>query len=266
MPNAAVNGSTLEYRMTGSGPTCVVVPGWIGVGHEYLRPGLDCLSEHLCLVFYDHRGDFSVEQAADDAVAVGAAADPAPVLLLGHHAGASVALEAALRHPDRVAALILVSGAPGELGRDESLADAFEAPPTPPEVEILQRVPPGSDEELHATMLGVEKFFFHRLGRPEVGTTFARSTFSASLSRQAYMPLAWWSAVDRLPTLEQPVLVLVGRSDVVNGPFQAARIARNAPRSTSVVLEESGHVPWIEQPDAFTAAVADWLAAEHLAD
>lgn len=264
MPNAAVNGATLEYEETGTGPTCLVLPGWIGVGHQYLRPGLDCLASHLRLVYYDHRGEFTVEQAADDAAGLAAALGPRPVLLLGHHAGASVAVEAALRHPDRVAGLILVGATPGELGASESLADAFEAPPTPPEVEVLQRVPPGSDEELEATMRGVEPFFFHRLGRPEAGSIFARASFSAAVSRDAYMPLAWWSAVDRLESLAVPVLVLAGRSDVFNGPFQSARIARNASRATSVVLEESGHLPWIEERDAFVGAVAGWLGAEGL--
>ena len=264
MPNATVNGATFEYVETGTGPTCVVLPGWIGVGHEYLRPGLDGLTPHLRLVYYDHRREFTVEQAADDAVGLAAAVDPGPVVLLGHHAGGGVAIEAALRHPDRVAGLILVGATPGELGKAESLADAFEAPPTPPEVEVLQRVPPGSDEELEATMLGVEPFFFHRLGRPEAGTIFAGASFSAAVSRDAYMPLAWWSAVDRLESLAAPVLVVVGRSDVFNSPFQSARISRNAPRSTSVVLEESGHLPWIEEPDAFAGAVSGWLRAEGL--
>lgn len=264
MPTAAVNGATLEYEETGTGPTCLVLPGWIGVGHEYLRPGLDCLAPHLRLVYYDHRGDFSVEQAADDAAGLAAALGARPALLLGHHAGASVAVEAALRRPERVAGLILVGATPGEIGRGESLADAFEAPPTPPEVEVLQRVPPGSDEELEATMLGVERFFLHRPGRPEAGSVFARASFSAAAARDAYMPLAWWSAADRLAALAVPVLVLVGRSDVFNGPFQSARIARNAPRATSVVLEESGHLPWVEEPAAFAAAVAGWLEAEGL--
>ena len=264
MPNAAVHGATLEYEETGTGPTCLVLPGWIGVGHEYLRPGLDCLAPHLRLVYYDHRGGFTVEQAADDAAGLAAAVDPGPVLLLGHHAGGSVAMEAALRQPDRVAGLILVGATPGELGTSESLADAFEAPPAPPEVEVLQRVPPGSDDELEATMRGVEQFFFHRLGRPEAGTVFARASFSAAVSRDAYMPLAWWSAVDRLEALAVPVLVLVGRSDVFNGPFQSDRISRRAPRATSVVLEESGHLPWVEEPDGFAGAVSGWLRAEGL--
>ncbi|MFP5378068.1 MAG: alpha/beta fold hydrolase, partial [Acidimicrobiia bacterium] len=260
-----VNGTTLEYEQVGAGPTCVVLPGWIGADHRYLRPGLDCLARHLRLVYYDHRAGFSMEQAADDAAGLAGAVDAGPVLLLGHHTGASVAIEAALRHPERVRGLVLVGATPGELGRGESLADGFEAPPTPPEAEVLQRVPPGSDAELEATMTGLEQFFFHRLGRPEAGTTFARSTFSSAVARDAYMPLAWWSAVDRLGGLDVPALVLVGRHDVFHGPFQSSRIARHAPRATPVVLEESGHLPWVEEPGAFVGAVAAWLDAEGLA-
>ena len=266
MPTAAVNGTTLRYEVTGSGPTCVVVPGWPGVEHRYLRPGLDRLAGRLRLVYYDHRADgFSMEQAADDAAGLAAAVDPGPVVVLGHHHGASVAQEMALRHREGVAGLVLVGGSPGELGPGESLADGFAAPPRPPEVEVLQRVPPGSDDELAATMLGVERFFFHRLGRPEAASVFADLRFSATLACESVMPLAWWSSVDRLASLDVPVLALVGRHDVFNGPFESARITRHAPRATSVVLEDSGHLPWLEEPDAFVESVGSWLAEVGLA-
>ncbi len=70
MPSAAVNGATLHYDVVGDGPTCLVVPGWPGVDHAYLRPGLDRLGRFLRLVYYDHRPEFSMEQAAADAAAL----------------------------------------------------------------------------------------------------------------------------------------------------------------------------------------------------
>jgi proline iminopeptidase len=264
MPSAAVNGTTVDYEVVGQGPTCLVLAGWPGVDSTYLRPGLDRLGRLLRLVYFDHRPEFSVEQAADDAASLAQAVAGGPVVVLGHYQGGSVALETALRHPDQVAGLILVGASPGELGTSESLADAFDAPPTPPEVDVVQRVPPGSDEEVAASMLVLQRFFFHRLGHAESEDVFAGCTYSAATAVHAMMSLGWWSAVDRLARLASPVLLLVGRHDVFAGPFQSERIVRALPGATLAVLEESGHLPWVEEPDAFEAAVERWLAGNGL--
>ena len=123
MPAVDVNGTTLHHERIGDGPVCLVMGGWPGVDHAYLRPGLDPLGERLALVYYDHRGtgrsgrpspdSITVEQLADDADALAAALGAGRVLVLGHFQGASVAQELALRHPGRVAGLLLVSATTG---------------------------------------------------------------------------------------------------------------------------------------------------------
>lgn len=55
-------------------------------------------------------------------------------------------------------------------------------------------------------------------------------------------------SVDRLPEITAPTLLRGGRHDVFATPFQAARIARHDPNTTSMVLEEGGHLPWVEEP------------------
>ena len=269
MPHAAVNGTTLAYEFVGEGPTCLVMHGWPGSDHTYLRPGLDRLSGFLRLVYYDHRGSgrsggapadpFTVEDLADDADALAAHLGADRVLVLGHHHGSMVAQELALRHPERVAGLLLVAPSPGELGKQEDLADTLDAPPPPPEVEVLQRVPPATDDEWAATMRALSRFFFRRLDLAEQAAPFERATFNAEATVQAMLVLNWWSSVDRLAELTAPTLLLAGRHDVFCPPFQAERIAKWAPAARLVVLEDSGHLPWVEEPDAFVAAVRAWL-------
>lgn len=276
MPTATVNGTVLHYEVAGDGPTCLVLHGWLGADHTYLRPDLDLLGEHLRLVYLDHRGNgrsgaagvetLTVEQLADDADALAAQLGAAEVVVLGHHQGASVAQELALRHPARVAGLILVGGTPGELGKRESLVDALDAPPTPPEVEVLQRVPPGTDEELAATLRTLGTFFFRRVGPAEERTPFDHTLFHAEATVRAMLSLGWWSCVDRLVDVRAPALVLVGRHDVFFGPHQSERIARHLAGSTLVVLEDGGHLPWVEEPIGFIAAVRDWLGGLSLPD
>ncbi len=275
MPSAAASGTTLYYEPLGQGPTCLVLHGWPGTDHAYLRPGLDRLGDRLRLVYYDHRGHgrsdrdatelVSLEQLADDADALADHLGAAQVFVVGHAHGASVALELALRHPERVAGLILVAATPGDLGTGESLMDSMDTMPTPPEVEVLQRVPPGSDDELEATMSALALFFFHDEEAADPETVFALATFNATAAVQLMQASNWWSVVDRLGELEAPVLVLVGRHDVFFPPAHSERIQKRARRAELVVFENSGHLPWVEEPDAFHDCVCGWLQRLDLA-
>ncbi len=269
MPTAEVNGTQLYYEALGEGPVCLVVNGWPGVDHTYLRPGLDRLAGTLRLVYYDHRGNgrsrgapvdtLTLDELADDAAALAAEISPDPVLVLSHAHGGAVAQELALRHPERVAGLILMAATPGELGMEEDLADTLDDTPVPVEVEVLQRVPPATDEEWAATMRGVAPYFFRGPEDANPEALLAGVTYTAEAARQWMQALTFWSAFDRLNGVSVPALVLVGRHDVICGPAQSERIARRMPNARLVVLEESGHLPWMDDPDGFLAAVQEWL-------
>ena len=271
MPDAPVNGTTLYHEAVGDGPTCLVVHGWPGTDHTYLRPGLDVLARRLRLVYYDHRGHgrsgrppgrtLTVEQLADDAAALAGHVGGGPVLVLGHHQGAAVAQELAIRHPVHVAGLVLVAATPGELGSRESLADTLDLPPLPVEADGLQRVPPASDDELAATMAALASFFFPRPEAADVEAVFARTTWSAEAAVRWALASRSWSSVDRLDGIAAPALVLTGRHDVLCPPPQSQRIARHLPGAATAVLEHSGHLPWLDEPEPFVAAVTRWLAA-----
>lgn len=88
---------------------------------------------------------------------------------------------------------------------------------------------------------------------------FALSTFNASAAAQLMAASNWWSAVDRLGEIQAPVLLLVGRHDVFYPPAQSERIQKRAARADMAVLEESGHLPWVEEPDAFAESIRAWL-------
>src|SRR5207247_11255374 len=64
--------------------------------------------------------------------------------------------------------------------------------------------------------------------------------------------------LDRLTALPMPVLVLVGEQD---GPFvgPSQRIAKVVPGARLVVIPDAGHSPQFENPDAWWAALVDFL-------
>ncbi len=269
MPAAPVGGTSLHYEILGAGTTCLVISGWPGADHTYLRPGLDRLAGRLRLVYYDHRchgrsgcpspDGLTIEQVADDADGLVAALGEESVLVLGHFHGASVAQELALRHPARVRGLVLVGATPGELGSDESLVDDLETPPVPVEVDVLQRVPPATDDELAVTLGALAPYFFAEGAEEDPEAVFSGSIIRARPAARWMQARGWWSAVDRLADVDVPALLLVGRHDVFCPPAQSERVRRRLAGSELVVLEGGGHLPWLEEGESFIAAVDGWL-------
>ncbi|MCC6212085.1 MAG: 3-oxoadipate enol-lactonase [Burkholderiales bacterium] len=64
----------------------------------------------------------------------------------------------------------------------------------------------------------------------------------------------------RLQEIRCPILVIVGADDPGTPPAMAQEIHANAPGSKLVVLPQAAHLANLEQPEAFTRALADFLA------
>ena len=62
-----------------------------------------------------------------------------------------------------------------------------------------------------------------------------------------------------LPNVAQPTLLLWGRQDIVTPPAVAEEFQRLMPRAELSWIDECGHAPQIEQPDAVAAAIAGFL-------
>ena len=63
-----------------------------------------------------------------------------------------------------------------------------------------------------------------------------------------------------LPTMRCPTLVLVGDGDELTPPALAGDCGRHR-RPRLVVVPDCGHLSTMEQPDAVTRALAEWMAA-----
>ena len=70
---------------------------------------------------------------------------------------------------------------------------------------------------------------------------------------------AEWDLTPRLSEISVPTLILAGRDDFICPPSQAKIMQERMPNTELVVFEESGHVPYVEEPEAFFEAVRGWL-------
>jgi proline iminopeptidase len=268
MSTATVNGTNLYYEQIGAGPPALVLHGGLGLDHTPYR-GLDALADRLRLVYYDHRGNgrseriapdtITMERLADDAAALATRLEATPAVVIGHSYGGFVAQELAIRHPEQVAALILVDTTPGQLG--ESDAPGEDQGPPPP-AEWLEAVSsaPRDDAEFAAGLRALLPYYLaDRASLPAVEAAVSRIVFDAAAANRSMEVLAGWSAADRLSAIRVPTLVVVGRHDLIASPAQARRIARRIPDARLVELEHSGHFPWLEQPDRFLQVVREWI-------
>ena len=174
---------------------------------------------------------------------------PPRFALAGTSAGGSLALEIVASAPARVAGLWLMGANPGASADPDGgrrLNERVRAGEFAAVVDELaaRAIHPNGPRAVEAT----ETFrrMAHRAG-PEV---FLRDN-AALIAREDR-----WSA---LGLLAGPTLLLWGRHDRFASVDRAREIAARLPSAGLVVLEDCGHLPTLEQPDACVRAARDWL-------
>ena len=182
--------------------------------------------------------------------------------VVGASFGGRVAIDLALSHPQRVAALVLA--APGLAGWDWSPETrAFGAE----EDELLER----GDVE-GAVELNVRTWVDGRgRGRGDVDPAvralvadMQRRAFELLLPAYAAEPQPEERMLDppaatRLGELTAPTLVVVGDLDMPDFPRIAERLAAEAPNARVVTLNGVAHLPALEQPELFGELVLAFL-------
>lgn len=266
-----VNGVDLFTRTVGDGPDVIVMHGGPGAHHDYLLPQFDALAQGRRLRYYDQRGggksqvsrDTEVgwrDQTADlDGLISFWNAEPAT--LLGYSWGGLLALLFATEHPERVGRLALVSAAPVHAGArrefQQRLSERMKAPAiVRARDELRQSGLRESDPEAYrkrAFELSVAGYFTHPARAR--GLTPFRVT---ERTQQAV-----WSSVgdydlrEKLASLSVPALVLHGQHDAI--PVSSAEETASLLGAELVVFEHSGHVPYVEEPHKFVAALDAFL-------
>ena len=119
MADISVNGTSLHYNVSGTGPPLILVHGF-GVDSTVFRGEAELLSKKFTLYIYDHRGhgkspklkdasSYTVEQFSSDLAAFIEALAIENPILFGHSMGGTIVLKYILEHPSHVRALILAS-------------------------------------------------------------------------------------------------------------------------------------------------------------
>jgi pimeloyl-ACP methyl ester carboxylesterase len=253
-----VRGRPARVFRGGRGPALLLIHGGWGGAAAHWEPVFAPLAAHFDVVAPDlpgfddpaPAGPRSVDDYADWLVALLDALGVERAACVGNSFGASVAWSLAARHPARCDALVLVNG--------------FPMPRTPP---LLRRLGAfAAARALLARYIARDAFSLRALAAAFVDPAHVPAAVRAVLAAAHPAPLARMVDAFLLGGSEPPpprarTLLLWGASDGLRASRAATaeRLHRENAGSRLELIADAGHLPQRERPDAFVAALRQFL-------
>jgi pimeloyl-ACP methyl ester carboxylesterase len=249
----------------GTGPDVLLIAGLSDPAEAWTFQ-LDGLADHHRLTAFDNRGagrspmpphGFTVTDMADDAAALLRSLGIEEAHVAGFSGGSATAQHLALRHPELVRSLVLVSTWARMDAFAQSMIQSFK---------WLADVAPSERQMLEAFFLWIYTARAHEDGTVDAIIDEALA-FPHPQSPEAFVrQLEAWEVhdtVDRLGEIAVPTLVVAGDEDIIT-PVRLGRVvADGIPGAELVLLEGEAHQPFQESPESFNELVLDfWSRVE----
>lgn len=272
-------GTRLFVSQRGDGALPLfVLHGGPGLDHTMFGHHLDGLSDVCRLLFVDQRSQgrsdpapaetWTLERMAADIEALAQSLELERYAVLGHSFGAFVALQHAVDFSGRPQASIISAGVPAAhfLGDVEQNLATFE----PEELRVqvtaswARELEAKTQDDCRSLMSDQLPFHFRDPRDPRIEAIRAEledAVFAPDVMRAA--AAAEYGSIElqeRLSSVSQPLLVLGGRHDRTCSVAGSEAIADGVPGAELVLFEDSGHMMFIEEEDAYTSAVRDFLS------
>jgi len=212
---------------------------------------------------------YTIETHVADAIAVIDALGIERAWVIGHSWGGHLALHLAVAHPERLLGVIGIDplgavpdGGWGDLDRnlfDGLASHSPEASARAQELDSRAMAGKASNAEMRESVALVWPYYF---ARPELAP--AAPALDMSVELYAGVVASVHDHFERgtlesgLPLYAGPFMLLHGEHDPL--PLEASqKTAALVPQAVLTAIADAGHFPWLEQPDAFTAALTAFL-------
>jgi pimeloyl-ACP methyl ester carboxylesterase/DNA-binding CsgD family transcriptional regulator len=264
------DGVKLAYAVSGSGPPLLKTANWLNhLEFDWQSPvwshWFSLFSAHHSFYRYDIRGSglsdwtdnkLSFQEQVADLECVADAAGLAKFSLLGISQGAAVAIEYAVRHPERVSHLVIHGGfALGWAKRSPESERAGRA------FAELVRIGWGAHTSAYRRMFA-ELFIPHATEEQTAWLDeLQRRTTKPEIAARIMEASGDIDVVDRLPRVVTPTLVMHPRADVLV-PFEQGRvIAAGIPNAKFVEFDSGNHLLLDGEPSwqRFQEVVGEFL-------
>jgi proline iminopeptidase len=277
---ALPDGRTVAYREVGDGAPVLCHPGGPGFSGAYLEDLPVGLPDRR-LILIDPRGTgdsdapasadaYGLQDYAADVEALREHLDLEAVDFLGHSHGALVGIVYAAEHPARVRRMLLIATAARfheeQMEAMETAMRRSEEPWFADASAALAAEEAGEfadDRELGGLVARELPFYFARYGERE--RAFVQRALEVPMHGAAlkHFNQHEFRTFDLRPVLERiraRTSIVVGAEDFILGPTAAVEVAEGIPEAEMVQVPGVGHFPWLEDPSAFSAAVAPFNA------
>jgi proline iminopeptidase len=270
-----LEGGALAGHRGGEGQPALLLHGGPAVP-DYTGACAELLADVFELVRYTQRGvppsverpPYTIETHVADAVVVLETLGIDRAWIVGHSWGGHLALHLLAAHPERVVGLVCIDplGAYGEIfeqfGKNVRRKLTDEQAARVDEIEARRRDGVATAAELTERSKLIWPAYF---ADPENADGEIPHRIGVECSTQTNRSISEHHAaatlVTRLPEApERPALFIHGADDPLP-PESSFDTARLIPKSHVVLIEGSGHFPWLECPAAFREAVAGFVGA-----
>jgi 3-oxoadipate enol-lactonase len=229
MPTVRVNDIDMYYEIHGEGEPVVLIAG-LNSDHTLYRQIIPRLAESYKVVAFDNRGvgqtgkpdiPYSIEMMADDTAGLLNALGIEQAHILGTSMGGPIATALALRHPQQVKSLILVS----------TIVKSLKGTPmnwSRLRVNLMLKIP----------MIRGHYPYYAAARQLEASRTY--------------------DCMDRLNEIHVPTLILHGKKDKT-APYRLAEAMHSGIKGSKMITFHGGHLFFILRQKQFIDAITDFL-------
>jgi pimeloyl-ACP methyl ester carboxylesterase len=270
-----VDGLTMHYKAMGQGnPALVLLHGFAASTFSWREVMEPLAADHTVVAFdrpafglterpmpgdWQGQSPYSADAQVEQTIGLMDELGIDKAVLVGNSAGGTIATLTALRHPDRVEALILVDPAIYSGGGSPGWIRPLLHTPQ------MRRLGPllargirdwgyqFGQSAWHDPSRFTEKIW-QGYTRPLQAENWDRALWELTLASR---PLG---LAERLNELTMPVLVITGDDDRIVPTEDSIHLASEIPGAELVVIPNCGHVPQEECPEAFLSASQSFLA------
>lgn len=250
MPEAKLNGITINYDVAGEGPAVFLTHGYSATGRMW-EPQKDALKDRYRLITWDMRGHGQTDSPEDpsqysealtlgDMLALMQTLEAGPAVVGGLSLGGFMSLAFHLAHPEMVRALVLCDTGPGYRNPDARAGWNRMALKRANELEAQGLAALGNSTEVRETA---------RYHKSAQGLAHAARGMLAQVDDRV---------INHLPDIRVPTLVIVGEQDEpFRGPsdYMAAKISG----AQLEIIPNAGHAANLDNPEAFNRVLRNFL-------
>jgi pimeloyl-ACP methyl ester carboxylesterase len=261
-----VDGLRVHYKTLGQGePTLVLLHGFaasvftwrevmgplaeLSTAIAFDRPAFGLTERPLPGETWQGKSPYTREAQADLTVALMDELGVEKAVLVGNSAGGTIAVLTALRHPERVEALVLVDPAIYSSGGTPGWLRPLLRTPQ------MRRIGPLFARAIRNWGEDFGRSAWHDPSKltPEIWDGYKKPLQAENWDRALWQftldshPLG---LAEQLDQIQMPVLVITGDDDRIVPAEQSVRLAGELPKAELVVIPDCGHIPHEECPES----------------